>query len=76
MPYFDDKVSRSSKIKLVKKEKIVHKDMKIAKTINVLQTKNLWLKPSKKYDPNDIDLLTLQLNDLTGIKKLVYATWK
>ena len=50
--------------------------MKIAKTINVLQTKNLWLKPSKKYDPNDIDLLTLQLNDLTGIKKLVYATWK
>ena len=60
----------SSKKTLVERDKIVHKDKEIAETINkyfVNITKTLRLKRSKKYDINDIDILTSQFKGATKL---------
>ena len=60
----------SSKIKLVQRDKIIHKDKEIAETMNkyfLNKTKTLHLKRSKKYDSNDIDILTSQFKDNASI---------
>ena len=72
-PYFNDKGGMSSKITLVERDKIIHKDKEIAETMNkyfVNITKILRLKRSKKYNTNDIDILTSQFKDLASIKKI------
>ena len=73
-PYFNDKGGMSSKIMLVERDKIIqHKDKEIAETMNkyfVNITKTLGLKRSKKYNTNDIDILTSQFKDHASIKKI------
>ena len=72
-PYFNDKGGMSSKITLVERDKIIHKDKEIAETMNkyfVNITKTLRLKRSKKYNTNDIDILTSQFKDHASIKKI------
>ena len=63
----------SSKITLIERDKIMHKDKEIAETMNkyfVNITKTLRLKRSKKYNTNDIDILTSQFKDHASIKKI------
>ena len=63
----------SSKITLAERDKIIHKDKEIAETMNkyfVNITKTLRLKRSKKYNTNDIDILTSQFKDHASIKKI------
>ena len=72
-PYFNGKGGMSSKITLVERDKIIHKDKEIAETMNkyfVNITKTLRLKRSKKYNTNDIDILTSQFKDHASIKKI------
>ena len=72
-PYFNDKGAMSSMITLVERDKIIHKDKEIAETMNkyfVNIIKTLPLKRSKKYDNNDIDILTSQFKDHASIKKI------
>ena len=62
-PYFNDKGGMSSKITLVERDEIIHKDKEIPETMNkyfVNITKTLRLKRFKKYNTNDIDILTSQ----------------
>ena len=63
----------SSTITLVERDKIMHKDKEIAEIMNkyfVNIAKTLRLKRSKKYDSNDIDILTSQFKDHASIKKI------
>ena len=71
-PYFNDKGVMSSKITLVERDKIIHKDNEIAETMKyfVNITKTLRLKRSKKYDTNDINILTSRFKDHASIKKI------
>ena len=71
--YFNDKGCMSSQTTLVERDKIIHKDKEIAETMNkyfVNITKTLRLKRSKKYNTNDIDILTSQFKDHASIKKI------
>ena len=63
----------SSKVTLVERDKIIHKDKEIAEIMNkyfVNITKTLRLKRSKKYETNDIDILTSQFKGYVSIKKI------
>ena len=62
----------SSKVTLVEKDKIIHKDKDIAETMKyfVNITKTLRLTRSKKYDANDINILTSRFKDHASIKKI------
>ena len=55
----------SGKITLIERDKIINKDNEIAETMNyfVNITKTLRLKRSKKYDTNDIKILTSRFKD-------------
>ena len=69
-PYFNDKGSMSSKITLDERDKIIHRDKEIVESMNkyfVNKTKTLRLKRPKKYDANDIDILTSQFKNHASI---------
>ena len=69
----------SNKIMLVENERVLHNDKEVAQTKNKYFsniTKTLRLRPFKKYDTDDIDLLTSQFDDYASIKNQKYATRK
>ena len=62
-----------SKITLLERDTTINKDNEIAETMNkyfVNITKTLCLKRLRKYDTNDIDILTSQLKYHASIQKI------
>ena len=71
--YFNEKGGMPSKITLLERDTTINKDNEIAKTMNkyfVNITKTLCLKRLRKYDTNDIDILTSQLKYHASIQKI------